>query len=97
MGEQEAAPGGGRSVVPAAGAVVLGLFLQQLHDRLEAVGVGTAEVGVEGVEPCHLLWGVEKRVADEAADQGPVLLLHMGVVVLIKGRERLNLILFSWQ
>ena len=85
VGEEETAHGGGGGVVLAAGAVVHGLLLQQLHDGLEAVGVWAEEVGVEGVEPGHLLGGVQTLVADEATDQGPVLLLDVGVVVLVEG------------
>jgi len=74
-----------RGVVDAPGALLLSSFLaEELHDRLEAIGEGAEEVGVEGVEPGLLCRGVEAVVADQAAHQRPVLLFDVAVVVLVE-------------
>ena len=71
-------------VVEAPRALPDGLLAHQLHHRLEAVGEGTQVVAVEGIEPGLLAGGIEPVVADQAGDQGPVLLLDMAVVVLMR-------------
>ena len=58
------------------------LFADQLHDRLKAVVVGPQELGVEIIQPRQLSGSVETLVPDQAPDQGPGLLLDMGVFVL---------------
>jgi len=81
---EEAAHGGCWRVVEASGLLANAGFFAELHDGLEAVGEGAQQVGVEGVEPCPLLWGVEAVIPYEAADEGPVLLLYMAVVVAVE-------------
>lgn len=62
-----------------------GLLVNDPHRRLEAVAVGAQEVAVERVQSLQLSWGVQPLVDDQTADQGPVLLLHLAVVVLVLG------------
>ena len=72
------------------------LFADQLHDRLKAVVVGPQELGVEIIQPRQLSGSVETLVPDQAPDQGPVLLLDMGVVVLVLGSRARDEDLSTW-
>lgn len=62
-----------------------GLLVNDPHRRLEGVAVGAQEVAVERVQLLQLSWGVQPLVDDQTADQGPVLLLRLAVVVLVLG------------
>ena len=78
------AHGSCRSVVETAGLLANAGLFAELHYGLEAVGEGVQQVGVGGIQPCTLLWGVEAVIPYEAADEGPVLLLHMAAVVAVE-------------
>jgi hypothetical protein len=82
---EEPAQGCLGGVVEAPCTLAHRLLAHQLHPRLEAVAEGAQVVGIEGVEPGLLSGRVEAIVADQAADQCPVLLLDVAVVVLVVG------------
>lgn len=60
-------------------------LLSELDRRLEEVLVPSPLVSVQPIQEDHLIVGVIPMVPDELSDMRPVLLLHMGVIVLLPG------------
>lgn len=59
-------------------------LLQEGHGRLEDVGTLSKE-GLQLLKVGQLTLGIEPAVAQAPAHQGPVLALHVTVVVLVPG------------
>lgn len=59
-------------------------LLEEGHGRLEDVGTLSKE-GLQLLQVCKLTLGVEPVVSQAPAYQGPVLALHVTVVVLVPG------------
>ena len=57
-------------------------FRYQFEDGLEEVGI-EAQVGIDALEKQEFFFGLEAVIANEAADNRPVLLLDMGLVVFM--------------
>jgi len=59
------------------------LFLK-VHGGLEYIGTSGKE-GLQLLQVCKLTLGIEPSVAQTPADEGPVLALHVAVVILVVG------------
>ena len=59
-------------------------LLQKSHGGLENVGTLSKE-GLQLLQVCKLTLGIEPSVAQTSAHQGPVLALHIAIVILVVG------------